>query len=120
MIVSGPSAEPPEIGATALGRLLLRVTRPDGVDDVTIERRCPTPALARAWIEKVVRESATDTEVLELYVIAERWRRSLSWQTLKSGPETETVQVGAVLNDGSLVWSSSHAASPSMGARHQR
>ena len=93
------------IGTTALGRLQMRVPEDDGFEEVSVERRWPDMASARTWCERIVRRAAPGTVVLEIQVFEESWRHAKSWDTTKTRPVAEVLQLGVVSSAGDLRWS---------------
>jgi hypothetical protein len=106
------------IGTTALGRLQMRVPEDDGFEDVLVERRWPDMASARAWCERTVMRASIDTTILEIQVFEESWRHSKSWETTKTRPQAEVLQLGVVNDAGFVRWSEPRAMSPRAGSRH--
>jgi hypothetical protein len=106
------------IGTTALGRLQMRVPEDDGYEEVLVERRWPDMAAARAWCERTVSRAATGTTVLEIQVFEESWRHAKSWETTKSRPQAEVLQLGVVNGAGFVRWSEPRPMSPRAGSRH--
>jgi len=108
----------PAIGTTALGRLELRVPEDDGFEEVIVERRWPDMEAARAWCERTVRRAAPGSRILEIQVFEESWRHAKSWETTKSRPQAEVLQLGVVNTAGYVRWSEPRAMSPRTGSRH--
>jgi hypothetical protein len=106
------------IGTTALGRLQLRVPEDDGYEEVIVERRWPDMDAARAWCERTVGRAASGTTVLEIQVFEESWRHAKSWETTKTRPQAEVLQLGVVNSAGFVRWSEPRAMSPRTGSRH--
>jgi hypothetical protein len=106
------------IGTTALGRLQMRVPEDDGYEEVIVERRWPDMVAARAWCERTVSRTAPDTTVLEIQVFEESWRHAKSWETTKTRPQAEVLQLGVVNEAGFVRWSEPRAMSPRSGSRH--
>jgi hypothetical protein len=106
------------IGTTALGRLQMRVPEDDGYEEVIVERRWPDMAAARAWCERTVSRAAPGTSVLEIQVFEESWRHAKSWETTKTRPQAEVLQLGVVNEAGFVRWSEPRAMSPRTGSRH--
>jgi hypothetical protein len=106
------------IGTTALGRIEMRVPEDDGFEEVVIERRWPDMVAARAWCERTVRRLSSGTTVLEIQVIEESWRHSKSWETTKSRPQAEVLQLGVLNTAGYVRWSEPRAMMPRAGSRH--
>jgi hypothetical protein len=111
-VVSGTA-----IGTTALGRLQMRVPEDDGYEEVSVERRWPDMAAARAWCERIVRRAAPGTTVLEIQVFEESWRHAKSWETTKTRPVSEVLQLGVVNSGGFVRWSEPRAMVPRSGSR---
>lgn len=105
------------IGTTALGRLEMRVPEDGGYEEVSIERRWPDMAAARAWCERTVLRAAPGTAVLEIQVFEERWRHAKSWETTGSRPVAEVLQLGVLGNGGFVQWSEPRAMVPRSTAR---
>jgi hypothetical protein len=106
------------LGTTALGRLEMRVPEDDGYEEVTVERRWPEMSSARDWCERIVRRAAAGTTVLEIQVFEETWRHAKSWETTKSRPVAEVLQLGVVNEAGCVRWSEPRAMVPRPGQRH--
>lgn len=106
------------IGTTALGRLQMRVPDDDGYEEVVVERRWPDMVAARAWCERTVRRATPGTAILEIQVFEESWRHAKSWETTKSRPQAEVLQLGVVNTAGYVRWSEPRAMSPRAGSRH--
>ena len=113
-----PTAPSTAIGTTALGRLQMRVPEDDGYEEVIVERRWPDMAAARAWCERTVSCVAPGTTVLEIQVFEESWRHSKSWETTKTRPQAEVLQLGVVNTAGFVRWSEPRVMSPRAGSRH--
>lgn len=113
-----PVAAASAIGTTALGRLQMRVPEDDGYEDVMVERRWPDMAAARAWCERIVDRAAPGTAILEIQVFEESWRHPKSWETTKTRPQAEVLQLGVVNGAGSVRWSEPRAMVPRAGSRH--
>src|SRR3954462_8753762 len=92
------------IGTTALGRLQMRVAEDDGFEEVIVERRWPDMAAARAWCERTIQRAAPGTTVLEIQVFEESWRHTKSWETTKTRPQAEVLQLGVVNEAGFVRW----------------
>ena len=105
------------IGTTALGRLELRVPEDGGYEEVSIARRWPDLAAARAWCERTVLRAAPGTAVLEIQVFEERWRHAKSWETTGTRPVAEVLQLGVVGSGGFVQWSEPRAMVPRSTAR---
>jgi hypothetical protein len=106
------------IGTTALGRLQMRVPEDDGYEEVIVERRWPDMASARIWCERTVGRAAPGTAVLEIQVFEESWRHAKSWETTKTRPQAEVLQLGVVNAAGFVRWSEPRAMTPRSGSRH--
>jgi hypothetical protein len=106
------------IGTTALGRLQMRVPEDDGFEEVMIERRWPDMVAARAWCERIVGRAQPGTTILEIQVFEESWRHAKSWETTKTRPQAEVLQLGVVNTAGFVRWSEPRAMSPRAGSRH--
>lgn len=119
MVRSSPSGES-GIGTTALARLQLLVRRPDGVEEITRERRFGDAVTAREWTERQVSQADATAEVREIVVETERWNSERNWQHAGTRRRTILVQVGRRHHDGGVVWSEPLPASPRPGARHAR
>ena len=114
-----PTAPSTTIGTTALGRLQLRVPEEDGgYEDVIVERRWPDMAAARAWCERTVNRAPAGSTILEIQVFQESWRHARSWETTKTRPQAEVLQLGVVNTAGFVRWSEPRAMSPRAGSRH--
>jgi hypothetical protein len=112
------SASATGIGTTALGRLHMRVPEDDGYEEVVVERRWPDMASARAWCERAIARAALGSTVLEIQVFEESWRHAKSWETTKTRPHAEVLQLGVVNGAGFVRWSEPRAMSPRSGSRH--
>ena len=106
------------IGTTALGRLQMRVPDDDGYEEVLVERRWPDMVSARAWCERTVRRAAPGTAILEIQVFEESWHHAKSWETTKTRPVAEALQLGVVNTAGYVRWSQPRPMSSRSGARH--
>jgi hypothetical protein len=106
------------IGTTALGRIQMRVREEDGFQEVMVERRWPDMAGARSWVERTVSRFAPDTTVLEIQVFEESWQHARSWETTKSHPVAEVLQLGVPGPGGAVRWAEPRGMSPRAGARH--
>jgi hypothetical protein len=95
----------PRIGATALGRLHLRVTRAGTAEDVILERRWPDPERARAWCEGVVGDRAGEVELQEARVFTERWQHPKPWEPGHARAVPESVQSGWPDGRRGIAWS---------------
>ena len=113
-----PTAAGAAIGTTALGRLQMRVPDDDGYEEIMVERRWPDMVAARAWCERTVRRAAPGTAILEIQVFQESWQHAKSWETTKSRPHAEVLQLGVVNPTGYVRWSEPRAMSPRTGSRH--
>ena len=111
-------ATSPGIGTTALGRLQMRVPEDDGFEEVIIERRWPDMVAARAWCERTIGRAVAGTTVLEIQVFEESWRHARSWETTKSRPQAEVLQLGVVHSNGYVRWSEPRTMTARAGARH--
>ena len=111
-------AQSTAIGTTALGRLQMRVPEDDGFEEVMVERRWPDMAAARAWCERIVRRAAAGTTILEIQVFEESWRHAKSWETTKTRPVAEVLQLGVVNSAGFVRWSEPREMVPRAGSRH--
>ncbi|MCW2711063.1 MAG: hypothetical protein JWQ67_2719 [Marmoricola sp.] len=106
------------IGTTALGRLQMRVPEEDGFEEVMVERRWPDMSSARAWCERSVERAPHGSLILEIQVFEESWRRARSWETTKSRPVAEALQLGVVNDHGDVRWSALRPMTPRAGSRH--
>ena len=106
------------IGTTALGRLQMRVPDEDGLQDVVVERRWSDMASARAWCERVVSRIPTGSTILEIQVFEESWERAKSWDTTRTRPTAEVLQLGVLTSDGLVRWAEPRPMTPRAGARH--
>jgi len=113
-----PTAAGVAIGTTALGRLQMRVPEDDGYEEVMVERRWPDMGSARAWCERTVQRAAPGTAVLEIQVFQESWQHAKSWETTKTRPHAEVLQIGVVNTTGYVRWSEPRPMSPRTGSRH--
>src|SRR3954449_5566681 len=113
-----PVAPGTAIGTTALGRLQLRVPEDDGYEEVIVERRWPDMVAARAWCERTVARAVAGTTVLEIQVFEESWHHAKSWETTKTRPQAEVLQLGVVNTAGCVRWSEPRVMSPRAGSRH--
>jgi len=113
-----PTVPSTTIGTTALGRLQLRVPEDDGFEDVIVERRWPDMGSARAWCERIVGRTPSGTTVLEIQVFQESWRHARSWETTRTRPLAEVLQIGAVDDTGRVRWAEPRSMSPRTGSRH--
>ncbi len=105
------------IGTTALGRLQMRVPDKDGFEEVLVERRWPDMSSARAWCERTVERAPKGATILEIQVFEESWKHPRSWETIKTRPIAEVLQLGVVAED-SVRWSEPRSMSPRVGSRH--
>src|SRR3989337_2580152 len=94
-----PAAPDTSIGTTALGRLQMRVPDDDGYEEVLVERRWPDMAAARAWCERTVRRAVRGTTILEIQVFAESWHHPKSWETIRTRPVAEALQLGVLTTE---------------------
>lgn len=106
------------IGTTALGRLQLRVLQDDGFEEVMVERRWPDMSSARSWCERTLLRSSPDSIILEIQVFEESWQHAKSWETTKTRPIAEVLQLGVMTDDGRIRWTEPRAMTPRAGARH--
>ena len=106
------------IGTTALGRLQMRVPDEDGFEDVLVERRWPDMASARAWCERTVMRASIETTILEIQVFEESWRHPKSWETIKTRPVAEALQLGVVTSEGQVRWAEPRSMTSQAGARY--
>ena len=114
----GRSASTAGIGTTALGRLQMRVPDDDGGhEEVLVERRWPDMSSARAWCERTAMRAPQGATVLEIQVFEESWKHPRSWETTKTRPIAEVLQLG-VVSEGSVRWSEPRSMSPRVGSRH--
>lgn len=113
-----PTAPSTAIGTTALGRLQMRVPEDDGYEDVIVERRWPDMASARTWCERTVGRTPPGTSVLEIQVFQESWRHARSWETTRTRPLAEVLQIGVVDASGFVRWAEPRDMSPRTGSRH--
>jgi hypothetical protein len=113
-----PAVSGKAIGTTALGRLQMRVPEDDGYEEVSVERRWPDMAAARAWCERIVLRAAPGTAVLEIQVFEESWQHPKSWETTKTRPVAEALQIGVVSSAGFVRWSEPRAMMPRSTSRH--
>ena len=96
----------------------MRVPEDDGYEEVIVERRWPDMAAARAWCERTVDRAAPGTTILEIQVFEESWRHAKSWETTKTRPQAEVLQLGVVNSAGFVRWSEPRAMAPRAGSRH--
>lgn len=106
-----------EIGTTALGRLQMRVPDNDGFEEVLVERRWSDMPSARAWCERTIDRAPQSATILEIQVFEESWAHPRSWETTKTHPIAEVLQLG-VVTEGSVRWSEPRSMSPRVGSRH--
>lgn len=106
------------IGTTALGRLQMRVPEDDGFEEVVVERRWPDMAAARAWCERTVLRATADTTILEIQVFEESWKHPKSWETTRTRPVPEVLQLGVLNAHGRIRWAEPRAMTPRAGTRH--
>jgi hypothetical protein len=111
-------ATSPAIGTTALGRLQMRVPEDDGYEEVMVERRWPDMVSARAWCERTVSRAAPGTTILEIQVFQESWHHAKSWETTKSRPQADVLQLGVITSAGFVRWAEPRAMTPRAGSRH--
>jgi hypothetical protein len=113
-----PSFSMTGIGTTALGRLQMRVPDEDGFEDVLVERRWPDMASARAWCERSVMRSPIGSTILEIQVFEESWQHAKSWETTRTRPIAEVLQLGVSDDQGRVRWTQPRAMTPRAGSRH--
>ena len=106
------------IGTTALGRLQLRVPNEDGFEDVVVERRWSDMGSARAWCERTISRAPSGSTILEIQVFEESWERAKSWDTTRTRPIAEVLQLGVLTSDGRVRWAPPRPMTPRAGARH--
>ncbi len=106
------------IGTTALGRLQMRVPEEDGFEEVMVERRWPDMGSARAWCERSVERAPRGSAILEIQVFEEIWKHARSWETTKTRPVAEVLQLGVMNDDGHVRWSEPRSMSARAGSRH--
>jgi hypothetical protein len=106
------------IGSTALGRLQMRVPEEDGFEEVMVERRWPDMLSARAWCERTVDRAPIGASILEIQVFEENWKHSRSWETTRTRPVAEALQLGVVTDGGLVRWSEPRSMTPRAGSRH--
>ena len=106
------------IGTTALGRLQMRVPEEGGFEEVMVERRWPDMKSARGWCERTIMRAPRGAVVLEIQVFEESWQRARSWETTKTRPIAEALQLGVVSETGRVRWSDPRPMTPRAGARH--
>ena len=104
-------------GTTALGRLQMRVPDHDGFEEVLVERRWPDMPSARAWCERTVERAPEGSTILEIQVFEESWHHPKSWETTKTRPIAEILQLG-VVGEGAVRWSEPRSMSPRVGSRN--
>lgn len=115
--MSGEKRARARIGATALGRLHLRVHKDGAPQDVILERRWPDADSARAWCERVALDPVEPVEVQEAHVFTERWQHPKSWETKPVRALPESVQDGRPDGVGGIAWSAHKpVAAPAEGA----
>src|ERR1700712_3719425 len=88
------------IGTTALGRLQMRVPDEDGFEELMVERRWHDMSAARAWCERTIMRAPLHATILEIQVFEESWQHSRSWETTKTRPVAEVLQLGVVSEEG--------------------
>jgi hypothetical protein len=115
---AAPTFATPRIATTALGRLQMRVPDEDGFEDVVVERRWSERVSARAWCERTVLRSPIGSTILEIQVFEESWHHAKSWETTRTHPIAEVLQLGVVTNEGRVRWAEPRAMTPRAGARH--
>ncbi|MCW2846774.1 MAG: hypothetical protein JWR90_748 [Marmoricola sp.] len=106
------------IGTTALGRLQMRVPEEDGFEEVMVERRWPDMSSARSWCERTVERAPLGATILEIQVFEESWKHTRSWETTKTRPIAEALQLGVVTEVGVVRWSDPRSMTPRAGSRH--
>jgi hypothetical protein len=106
------------IGTTALGRLQMRVSEDDGFEEVMVERRWQDMTSARAWCERTIMRAPVGATILEIQVFEESWQHSRSWETTKTRPIAEVLQLGVVSEEGRVRWSEPRSMTPRAGSRH--
>jgi hypothetical protein len=106
------------IGMTALGRLQMRVPDDDGFEDVIVERRLSDMGSARAWCERIVSRAPSGATILEIQIFEESWEHAKSWDTTRTRPMAEVLQLGVVTSDGLVRWAEPRPMTPRAGARH--
>jgi hypothetical protein len=106
------------IGSTALGRLQMRVPEEDGFEEVMVERRWTDMTAARAWCERTVMRAPKGATILEIQVFEESWAHSRSWETTRTRPVAEVLQLGVVSEEGRVRWSEPRSMTPRAGSRH--
>ena len=74
-------------------------------------------ATGRAWSECTVLQTSIDSTILEIQVFEECWQHAKSWETTKTRPIAEVLQLG-IVTEGSLRWSEPRSMSPRVGSRH--
>jgi hypothetical protein len=113
-----PAPAPTTIGSTALGRLQMRVPEDDGFEEVMVERRWHDMQAARAWCERSIMRAPVGATILEIQVFEESWRHARSWETTKTRPIAEALQLGVVSDEGRVRWSEPRSMTPRAGSRH--
>jgi hypothetical protein len=113
-----PHSVSTRIGTTALGRLQMRVPEEDGFEEVMVERRWPDTSSARAWCERTIGRASLGAVILEIQVFEESWKHARSWETTRSRPVAEALQLGVVTDSGVVRWSESRSMTPRAGSRH--
>lgn len=106
------------IGTTALGRVQMRVPEEDGFEEVMVERRWPDMISARAWCQRQVERALRGSTILEIQVFEESWKHARSWETTRTRPIAEVLQLGVVDNTGEVRWSGPRSMTPRAGSRH--
>jgi hypothetical protein len=106
------------IGTTALGRLQMRVPEEDGFEEVMVERRWSDMDSARAWCERTIARAPAGATILEIQVFEESWTHAKSWETIRTRPVAEVLQLGVVGNDDGVRWSEPRSMTPRAGSRH--
>ncbi len=56
--------------------------------------------------------------ILEIQVFQESWQHAKSWETTKTRPHAEVLQIGVVNPAGYVRWSEPRPMSPRTGSRH--
>lgn len=106
------------IGTTALGRLQLRVPEEDGFEEIMVERRWPDMSSARAWCERYIQRAPRGSTILEIQVFEESWKHARSWETTKTRPIAEVLQLGVLSDHGDVRWSEPRSMTTHDGSRH--
>jgi hypothetical protein len=106
------------IGTTALGRLQMRVPEDDGFEEVMVERRWQDMSHAREWCERTIERAPRGATILEIQVFEESWQHGRSWETTKTRPVAEALQLGVLTDGGCVRWTEPRSMSPRAGSRH--